>query len=245
MTASADDAWFAAHSAELIALVDRVSAVHEMATGSRKRKQMQPQVPLKRVISGGQTGADRAALEAAVQCGIDTGGTLPWGYLKTPTADLRLRDVYGLTECRWPAQSAALALIARSMKNVDDADVTIAFRTSDSPGTNKTIAYCRTGSWPKNDKELAFGLSDQQQLPSKMRPNRVHRPCLIIENAEDISASSHRIAAFLRKYSVDVLNVCGHRNDETAQRSGYTKEVRACLAAAFELYKKGDAFEEN
>ena len=36
--------------------------------------------PLKKVVSGGQTGVDRAALDAALACGIEIGGWLPQGH---------------------------------------------------------------------------------------------------------------------------------------------------------------------
>jgi len=35
--------------------------------------------PLKKIVSGGQTGADRAALDAAMDAGVDTGGWCPRG----------------------------------------------------------------------------------------------------------------------------------------------------------------------
>lgn len=38
---------------------------------------------IKKVISGGQTGADQAGLLAARVCGVDVGGTAPKGYQDT------------------------------------------------------------------------------------------------------------------------------------------------------------------
>lgn len=57
-----------------------------------------PTWPLERVISGAQTGADQAGLEAAVVLGYPTGGMMPRGW-KTeagPRPDLGAR--FGLTE---------------------------------------------------------------------------------------------------------------------------------------------------
>ena len=39
--------------------------------------------PLQKIISGGQTGADRGGLEAAEALGIETGGTVPLGFWTT------------------------------------------------------------------------------------------------------------------------------------------------------------------
>jgi len=36
---------------------------------------------LKRIVSGGQTGADRAALDVAMECGLEPGGWIPKGRL--------------------------------------------------------------------------------------------------------------------------------------------------------------------
>ena len=50
------------------------------------------------VISGGQSGADRAGLEAARIVGVQTGGTAPSGFATSEGAKLDLGTVYGLKE---------------------------------------------------------------------------------------------------------------------------------------------------
>ncbi|MFA5903360.1 MAG: putative molybdenum carrier protein [Desulfobacula sp.] len=52
---------------------------------------------LKKIISGGQTGADRAALDVAIKFHIDHGGWVPKG---RRTEDGRLNDKYSLTETK-------------------------------------------------------------------------------------------------------------------------------------------------
>lgn len=53
---------------------------------------------IEKVISGGQTGADRAALEAAAKLGVPTGGWAPPGFLTSRGKDFALRDQFHLKE---------------------------------------------------------------------------------------------------------------------------------------------------
>jgi hypothetical protein len=52
-------------------------------------------IVLQKIISGGQTGVDRAALDFALQCEIDSGGWCPKGRL---ALDGRIPDIYPLEE---------------------------------------------------------------------------------------------------------------------------------------------------
>lgn len=72
---------------------------------------------LERVVSGGQTGVDRAALDAAMNSGLIIGGWCPKGRL---AEDGSIPDHYPLTETfsesyeertRWNVQSAGATLI--------------------------------------------------------------------------------------------------------------------------------------
>lgn len=76
----------------------------------------QPRGRLERVITGGQTGVDRAALDAALAQGIDCGGYCPRG---RRAEDGRIADAYPLTELPSPAYAA------RTRANVACADGTL------------------------------------------------------------------------------------------------------------------------
>lgn len=177
---------------------------------------------LEKVISGGQLGADRAALEAARLVGVSTGGTLPF-------ANEALKTRYGLdvlAERAGPKRTVAQRFVERSMKNVDDADATVAFRLVSSTGTDRTIGYCQTGKW------------SEIPLQESVRP---HRPCLIIEDIGNFEAAADSIAAFVKAQRPAVLNVCGHRNDDTAGRVGFTQAVQTIMLRVFEiLIRDGD-----
>ncbi len=71
---------------------------------------------LKKIISGGQTGADRAALDAAIRLGIPHGGWIPKGRI---AEDGPLDASYQLREM--PTDSYA----GRTEKNVMDSDGTL------------------------------------------------------------------------------------------------------------------------
>jgi aryl-alcohol dehydrogenase-like predicted oxidoreductase len=73
---------------------------------------------LTKIISGGQTGADRAALDVALKFDIPHGGWIPRGRL---AEDGRLSDKYNLKEM--PTDSYA----ARTEQNVIDSDGTVIF----------------------------------------------------------------------------------------------------------------------
>ncbi len=71
---------------------------------------------LKKIISGGQTGADQAALDAAIKLGIPHGGWIPKG---RSTENGKLPDKYKLKEM--PTKSYP----NRTEQNVIDSDGTL------------------------------------------------------------------------------------------------------------------------
>ena len=92
---------------------------------------------LERVISGGQTGADRAGLVAARSAGIATGGWMPKGFRALDGARPEFADLYGVREHasdRYPPRTAL---------NVKESDATLRFATDwDSPGEKLTGELC-------------------------------------------------------------------------------------------------------
>src|SRR5437763_14971821 len=69
-----------------------------------------------KIISGGQTGVDRAALDVALKHGIDCGGWCPAGR----------RDEFGRIPDRYPVMDLVdRGLTERTLQNVIDSDGTI------------------------------------------------------------------------------------------------------------------------
>lgn len=90
-----------------------------------------------KIISGGQTGVDQAALEAAFQSGLQTGGTAPKNYKTEKGSNYVLRDKYGLEE------SENFNYIFRTEQNIVDSNGTIIFYNEISGGTSSTIRLCK------------------------------------------------------------------------------------------------------
>ena len=90
-----------------------------------------------KIISGGQTGADRAALDVAIELGIEYGGSIPKGRL-AEDGPIDSRKYPHLTELEQEGY------LARTRKNVQDADATLAFSDGAlTGGTGKTIEFAR------------------------------------------------------------------------------------------------------
>lgn len=95
-----------------------------------------------RVISGGQTGVDQAALRAAAACGLATGGYAPKGWLTEDGPDRRLLAGFGLTEHPSPDYPT------RTAANVSVATGCLWFGAPDTPGGKLTRRLCAAGQVP-------------------------------------------------------------------------------------------------
>ena len=87
---------------------------------------------LRKIISGGQTGADRGGLEAGKKLGLQTGGTAPRGYRTEKGPDLSLKNL-GVTE------HGSANFRPRTVRNVEDSDGTVWFGMTDTPGALATL----------------------------------------------------------------------------------------------------------
>ncbi len=92
-------------------------------------------VMVKRIISGGQTGVDQAALDAAIACGVSHGGWLPAGR-KTEAGPLPTR--YSLIEMQTRSYRE------RTRKNVMEADATLIISRGQLTGGSALTAAIAT-----------------------------------------------------------------------------------------------------
>lgn len=106
-----------------------------------------------RIISGAQTGSDRAGLDAALHIGIDVGGWIPLGR-RTDEGPLSIEDFirYKLREHPLPAYPP------RTLQNVLDSDGTVLFGNMNSPGCRLTLRYLREHGCPSLINPTAVAL---------------------------------------------------------------------------------------
>ena len=137
---------------------------------------------LRKIISGGQCGADRGGLEAARTYGLETGGTAPLGYRTARGPDPSLAE-FGLVE------DSSTHYRARTLRNILDSDGTVIFASNfASPGTELTINLCK-----KHKKPVYL----------------VHLPMTVDRWSSFVSDMTGR---FIIKHRIDTLNVAGNRD---------------------------------
>ena len=108
-----------------------------------------------KIISGGQNGADQAALRAAKVHGLPTGGWLPKGCRTLDGPRLDFLTEYGMNE--HPSDS----YVSRTEFNVRDSDGTIRLaKTFSSPGERCTLKAIRWYNKPHLDINI-------EKLPDK------------------------------------------------------------------------------
>ena len=87
-----------------------------------------------KIIAGGQTGVDRAALDVALKHGIDAGGSCPTGRLDEFG---RIPDCYPLKELENGG------FTERTLQNIKDSDGTVVvYSGKPSGGTEQTVRFC-------------------------------------------------------------------------------------------------------
>jgi len=118
----------------------------------------------RKVVSGGQSGVDRAALDAALALGIPCGG---WCPKDRYAEDGRIGGRYPL------AETPSADTVQRTEWNVRDSDGTIVFtRSEPSGGTALTIRFARAMGRPFLVVDLAEPL-DPGQVQLWIRENRI------------------------------------------------------------------------
>lgn len=91
---------------------------------------------LKKIISGGQTGADQGALEATKQLNLETGGWMPRGFRTEAGSRIEFAKLYNL-------QETESHLYPPRTWNVCQSDGTLIFGNSYSPGCILTRKFVK------------------------------------------------------------------------------------------------------
>jgi hypothetical protein len=161
-------------------------------------------LPIIKIISGGQTGVDEAGLLVGRDLGIETGGSAPEGWLREGGADRETLEGFGLQQYREHKGgkiNAAKAYRERTIDNVQKSDGTILIAENpDSPGSKLT-------------REVA---------------KREGKPFLEITDPDRYDPEE--LLQWVKDNGIEVLNVAGNR--EKASR-GIGTRARNLLGAAF------------
>ena len=122
---------------------------------------------LKKIVSGGQTGVDRGALDAALAAGFPCGGWCPAGRL---AEDGAIPDRYPVVEL------AGAGYDERTLRNVLDADGTALFYLRElEGGTSRTAEHCSRKAKPHLLIDVSGRAPDQaaREIGAFVECNRV------------------------------------------------------------------------
>lgn len=138
------------------------------------------------IISGGQTGADRGALTAAIQLGLDFGGWAPAGYR---AEDGTVPEIFRVRMRETNARDYGL----RTRLNIQDSDATliISFATELSGGSSFTAKHAKQQRKPC--KHLVLPARGETRIPDAVRS---------------------AVLAWIADRRIGVLNVAGPRESK-------------------------------
>jgi hypothetical protein len=161
---------------------------------------------LERVISGGQTGADRAALAAARAAGLATGGWMPKGFRAQDGPRPEFAALYGMQE------HASLRYPPRTALNVKESDGTLQLATDwGSPGELLTRTMCERYGRPQ--LEVTPG---GPTTPSDVAEWLVSNAIRVRNVAGNTERTSPGIGAFVATFLSDVFRLL---NDDSSRES--------------------------
>ena len=157
-----------------------------------------------KIISGGQTGVDRAALDVAISQGISHGGWCPRGR--------RAED--GVIDSRYQLQETEEGEYAvRTERNIQEADATLILCQSEPQGgTRLTVQFARRHDKPclivrLDEKGLVDSVDTARDWLDSLRP-------ATLNVAGPRESQAPGIYAEAREFLEKVLRERGRRNDE-------------------------------
>lgn len=150
---------------------------------------------LKKIISGGQTGADQAGLKVAKALGLECGGWIPKGFKTEKGSEPELGEIYNLEE------HISDHYVPRTYANAKDSDGTIRIANNfNSFGEKCTLKAIQQYERPYID----VSISDPKpisEVVTWLRENNIET-LNVAGNRESVSPG---ITAFAEEYLTNVL----------------------------------------
>lgn len=141
-------------------------------------------------MSGGQTGVDRAALDAAMEQGLEVGG---WCPRDRRSEDGRIPERYPLKE------TAARSYAVRTERNVMDSDGTLILVLNEiSSGTKLTVDAARAQGKPLKIEHLASAVN-----------------CGLLTDENSAAEQADSVVDWIRCHKIQTLNVAGPRGSSS------------------------------
>jgi Circularly permutated YpsA SLOG family len=183
---------------------------------------------LLKIVSGGQTGVDRGALDAALHLGVECGGWCPAGRL---AEDGVIPERYPVTELKGGGYAE------RTARNVADADGTLIFSNGEPiGGTRETVERCVEMQKPylvvdckqlrtKEATALALGfasdLSFRAAQTTPVRPGPGN-PTSVRTGSDHREGPSHSLG-------MTTLNVAGPRASQWPDGHAFTYQIMSAI----------------
>ena len=150
-------------------------------------------MPLSKVISGGQTGADRAGLAAAKAAGLATGGFMPNGFRALDGYHPEFAELYGMKE------TASSAYPPRTAMNVRSSDATLCIALDwNSRGELLTARMCRENG----KRRICVTFSGSPGLQHYSVASIIRREGIVVLN---IAGNSEDTAPGIYRWSMQFL----------------------------------------
>jgi len=182
---------------------------------------------LKKIISGGQTGADQGGLEAGKELGLETGGQAPLGWKTERGPQEKLLQSFGLIQ-HWSSNYDK-----RTEANVLNSNGTVIFGNHSSAGSKLTARLCLKHHKPclLISTDALNEMLQPKNLVETFRAELNSR--LISEERAERWGTSNSLPDFIRHHNLIVLNVAGNRE---SYNPGIQERVKNFLVQAL----KGD-----
>lgn len=147
---------------------------------------------LVKIISGGQTGADRGGLDAAIKLGIPHGGWCPYGRRSDDGRVPFLYQLRELTTSDYPSRTRA---------NIEESDGTVVFVLGQvTPGSRFTLALCKETEKP----HLVLRLNEGAEFLAQRLRYWIARHCIHVLN---VAGSREKFSPGIQHNVCNILRI--------------------------------------